>query len=602
MAALFQTWLIYSLVMCVGFFVLNTVFPIFPPLQRYFRNQVRRFLLYFTLGWIGGSAALAIIMTRDLDTHRENWAILAVSFALGIAVIFLITRLIKRDSQLWSRSAILISGLIILVNLVYLISDFHYTALIHARNKQFQGIIPHLCLIILDTTRGDHLSCYGYPYQTSPNFDKVATQGLLCANAFSASNWTPPGHISIFTGKYPSQHGTNGRYFMPDDLLSLSEILKQEGYFGLAIYNNKIAGRNVNITQGFDLDFGVYLDAWVYPAWKRLYDKYQFRDRGSRATFPMALSAFRWIADKGGHLYLYLNLFEPHWAYEVHEPFFSNFISPAQIAEISDLEKVDSLCYWRRNIIYDSTRFESLDESGYQYLRAAYDSEIAYMDHQFGTFYNGMQRDNLLDQLLLIVTADHGEFLGEHHTLGHPAVLFDPVLKIPLMIRYPQLIAPSVIEEYVSNVDIFPTVLNLMGYAGWIAEDVEGVDIFDRESLSGRSILSENLWPTLWIDPQEEIVTADYEGACYALRTGSDKLMVNNDSLFLQWFPVDTALFDIAVDPGESHDLRSIQPFKTDSLLRQLDEWVERITVSPTDRIDVTPEMLETLRALGYVH
>ena len=92
----FQTWLIYSLVMCVGFFVLNTVFPIFPPLQRYFRNQVRRFLLYFTLGWIGGSAALAIIMTRDLDTHRENWAILAVSFALGIAVIFLITRLIKR--------------------------------------------------------------------------------------------------------------------------------------------------------------------------------------------------------------------------------------------------------------------------------------------------------------------------------------------------------------------------------------------------------------------------------------------------------------------------------------------------------------------------
>lgn len=492
-------------------------------------------------------------------------------------------------------------GFIILANSIYLISDWHFSSVINSRNAQYTGKIPHLCLIVLDTIRGDHLSCYGHPFLTSPNLDKVAAEGLLCTNAFSTSNWTPPGHISIFTGKYPSQHGTNGRRHMPDNLLSLAELLNQEGYYSIAIYNNKIAGRNVNITQGFDRDYGVFLNSWVYPAWKRLKDKLILKDQGAKATFSMALATSRWVSRKGGHLFLFLNLFEPHWSYEIHEPFFSDFITPSQKAAIPDLGKVDALRQYRKNIVYDSVKFEQLNEAGYAYHRAAYDSEIAYVDYQFGYYYEGVRDAKLLDQTLLIVTADHGEFLGEHNSLGHPAILFDPVLRIPLMIRYPQMIAPSVIDDYVSNVDIFPTTLSLMGYSELIPDDVEGINILDSREEGNRLILSENLWPTIWIDKDEKIESADFEGACYALRNGSYKLILNSDSLFFKSFPQDTLLLNINADPMEMQDIHSVHQKITDSLALQLNEWVDRIKVYPSDDFDISPEMLETLKALGYI-
>jgi arylsulfatase A-like enzyme len=598
----FRTWLCYSAVFLAASLLLEALLRLIKPLNRFFSSNVRRFYLFFTAGWLGASAFLTVLLYRDMETTWGCWTFGFVLFASGILTLVLLKFMLKKRSTPGSRPLILSAGIAIVAIGIYVISDWHFSSVVRARSAQYKGVVPHFCLLVLDTTRGDHLSCYGYPYLTSPNIDKVAEEGLFCTRAFSTANWTPPGHISIFTGLYPSQHGNSGRHYMPDNLLSLSEILKQEGYYCMAMYNNKIAGRNVNITQGFDHDTGVYLNSWVYPAWKRLWDKYKYRDQGAKSTFPMALDAFRWISRKGGHLFIYLNLLEPHWSYEMHEPYFSEFMPPSQLAAVEDLKKVDALCYWRRNIIYDSTKFEHMNAAGYQYLRAAYDSEIAYVDHEFGGFYDGMAEAGLLDEALLVVTADHGEFLGEHHSLGHPAVLFDPVLKIPLMFRYPRLIRPKLLDECTSNVDIFPTVLNLMGYADWIPDDVEGLDILGENLPDDRYILSENLWPTMRIDPEEELVSADSAEACYALRQGSEKLMLNADSLFLEWFPFDTLLFNIDLDPNELNDLHQDQSERTDSLIFELREWISRIEVEPSEEVNVTPEMLEMLKALGYVN
>ena len=202
----------------------------------------------------------------ETGTNLRNFSVIAL--IIGSFSILTFWVISKRWSVISGAAILALLVLIITTSGTYLISNWHFTSIINQRSIEYQGTIPNLCLIVLDTARGDHFSCYGYPFETTPNFDQVAKEGLLASNAYSASNWTPPGHICIFTGKYPSQHANDGQPFMPDTLLSLSEILNQKGYYGIAFYNNKISGKSANITKGFDRDTGVYINSWVYPCWK----------------------------------------------------------------------------------------------------------------------------------------------------------------------------------------------------------------------------------------------------------------------------------------------------------------------------------------------
>lgn len=284
-ALFFQTWLIYTALAAVGLVPLNLIVVASARLKKRFPDSQRRFFLNFVFAWLIGAALLVLLVARD--SHAElQYPILALLVALvGVVAMSLTRRWVRNSRNIAPASLGLSLCLMLLVTGVYLISQWHYSAAVNHRSATFRGAIPNVCLVIMDAARGDHFSCNGYPFETTPNVDRMAREGLLCRNAYSASNWTPPGHISIFTGKYPAQHGNDGQTFMPDDLLSLTEVLSQQGYYCVALYNNPTAGRNINLTQGFDCDIGVYGHSWVYPAPFRLWNKLVFAVRVRKSPF-----------------------------------------------------------------------------------------------------------------------------------------------------------------------------------------------------------------------------------------------------------------------------------------------------------------------------
>lgn len=581
------SWLLYCIPVIIGMIVLHLIVSAIPPLKKIASRPVGKFKFYFNLAWIISVLFLIAFVIKDLDLWEDSWVLIVIAFLEGGVAMFLLARLLRRGGTILASGIWILVLLLVVGNGVYLFSDLSYAGKVKSRSTGFTGIVPHISLIVLDTMRGDHFSCYGYPFNTTPNMDRIAREGLRCDNAFSASHWTPPGHISIFTGKLPSQHANEGQPYTPDDLVTITEILRGEGYFCAALYNNPLAGRNINLTQGFDVDLGVYRHSWVLPAWMRLRDKLIYHDSGSKATFPIAAEIAQWVSKKGGHLFLYLNLVEPHADYIIHEPYFSEFTRDLDFNAIPNLQEVKALCNYLEKVVYDSVRFSGYNADSYRYLRAAYDSEVAYLDHQFGVYHKKMAQSGLLDKTLLVITADHGEFLGEHFTRGHPGILYDPVIRIPLIFRYPDLIKPNAEERYVSNVDILPTVLTLAGYAHRIPDDVQGISLLDQYPLKDRAILSERVY---------------IGGGCYTLMRGDYKVILNTGTKFLQKFPFDTLMYNIKDDPGETQNIFPSTRKLGLEMLTELTEWVSRIEVHPTEKIRLNHATKANLRALGYVN
>jgi arylsulfatase A-like enzyme len=581
------TWLLYSLISFAGLFILNAVISLIPPLRKFFDSVGRKFFFYASLVWILAIAMLVFLVVNDFYAGKGYWTLTIIAVVLGFLTTLFLLKTISNSKVILSLALWSSAFLIVLSFLVLFGSDLYHTKQLKARSIGFSSTIPHLCLLVLDTARGDHLSCNGYEFNTTPNLDKLAAEGLNCTNAISASNWTPPGHISIFTGKYPPQHGNDGQAYTPEELFLLTEIVNQQGYYCVALYNNPIAGKSINLTQGFDVDIGVWGTSWVYPAWMRLQNKFIFNDNGSRATFPMASEVFEWVNKRGGHLFLYVNVTEPHAPYLIHEPYFSEFSRNVDLKNIPDMSRVEYLRQTLELVIFDSTKFKDCTEDSYNYVRAAYDSEIAYMDAHIGQFADEMRQTGLLDETLLVITADHGEFIGEHWTMGHPELMYNPVLRIPLMIRYPDRIERQVRRDHVSNTDIFPTILNMMNLVAFMPDDVEGIDIFASSGEPERLMLS---------------ARCDDEGGCYSLIQGENKLIFNHDDFLPQYFPYDTLLYDIIQDPDELMDLHGDQPGLRDTLMWQLNEWVGRIQVFSQGDIEIDAETKANLKALGYVH
>ncbi len=595
---LIKTWLIYSCVVFAGLFLLNLLIGLIPPLRRRLADSLIRFRLFTAISILGYGALLAALILKikslGIGISAGSYLIAGLVWLCGVLVLYLTFKIINTAGKIPIRSSFLSALFLLLAMGFCLCSDMYYASVVRERSIAHSGAVPHVALIVLDTTRGDHLSCYGYPFNTSPNFDRMASEGLLCQNAFSASNWTPPGHISAFTGKYPSQHGNDGQPFMPDNLVSMAEILNQRGYFCVALTNNRFSGKYINLTQGFDSDNWVWLNEWVQPGWTLLWDQFIHKDRGSKVTFPIALKTLKWIENKGGHLFLYINVMEPHLEYSIHEPFFSEFTASLSFDDIPNMSEVLDFCNTRGIVTYDSAYFQSYNDASLQYIRAAYDSEIACMDHHFGVFSEGAREAGLLDKTLLVITSDHGEFLGDHFTKDHPAMMFDSAIRVPLIMRYPDNIPCMKMNELASNVDILPTTLNLMGIPEAIPEDIEGIDLFGGKLQTRRWLMSENNNCTHQDDTPQ--------GGCYSLFDENYKVMLNNDPLFLKQFPFDTLLLDLKLDPDELEDLHGALPGKCDSMLVRLSEWIERIRVEPEVQFEVDAEVTRNLKALGYVN
>jgi arylsulfatase A-like enzyme len=278
----------------------------------------------------------------------------------------------------------------------------------------------NVVLITFDTTRADHLSCYGYKAVRTPVIDQLAAEGMRYTRCFSPVPLTLPTHASILTGLYPYRHGVhvNGEAALADEAVTLAEILKRHGWATAAFVGAYPVASVFGLAQGFDTydeDFGA--------AGK---SRFFYVQRNAQAVSDAAIAWLDGATTNASPYFLWVHYYDPHAPYE--PPGYN----PATATN------------------------------------AAYDLEIAYTDQQLGRLLERVDAVGRAArrETLVIFTADHGESLWNHGEPTHGLFCYNDTLHVPLIVRSPALKAPNVVvDEPVSVVDIFPSVLRWLGVA-----------------------------------------------------------------------------------------------------------------------------------------
>jgi choline-sulfatase len=292
---------------------------------------------------------------------------------------------------------------------------------------------PSVLLVTFDTTRADHIGAYGYAPARTPVFDELAAQGTLFERAYSTAPLTIPSHSTILTGRNPPSHGVrdNGDFNLGEAEITLAERFAEAGYTCAAF----TSAFPTQARWGFDQGFAVYHDPLERPPTQLDWSDQRRAEEvvdDAIATLP---------AFGQDPLFVWLHFFDPHWPYDPPAPFDPEDPSCEALADERPGQE-------------RSAQRDACD-------LADYDAEIAYTDHQLGRFLTWW--DQARPASWVVVTADHGEGLGDGGERTHGFLLHDGTIRIPLVARGPGLEPGARVQDPVSHVDIAPTLLNLAG-------------------------------------------------------------------------------------------------------------------------------------------
>jgi arylsulfatase A-like enzyme len=403
----------------------------------------------------------------------------------------------------------------------------------------------NILLLSIDTLRADHLGCYGYARDTSPNLDALAARGVLFEQVVSPAPWTMPAHASLLSGVYPRHHGV--RAFgqpLPARLSTLASALGAAGYRTAAVVN---FAPLAPLVESFE-------ESWtVRPG-----------QGDAEAVFEIAS---RWLAQEPSPFFLFLHVYDVHLPHPPRSPF---------------LEPYDGVVTGGALQVQAFRRGElALDADDARHLRDLYDGEIRRLDEKLGRFLEALERDGRLERTLVAVVADHGEEFFEHGSLGHGHSLHPELLRVPLILAGPTLPRGLRVQAPVSLLDTAPTLLTLVGVPPLTGSD--GVDLSSHWGApdGARPLFSET---NHWLGNRDRNLRRAVRRGRYAL---------HYDALSASY-----ALFDLREDPFEEVDVSARHPRVTAELRRLLEPTIPARRRAPAPA--VPPELTEELRQLGY--
>jgi arylsulfatase A-like enzyme len=303
---------------------------------------------------------------------------------------------------------------------------------------------PNVLMIFVDSVRADHLSCYGYERDTSPNIDRIAREGCLFETAITAAPFSPAAYASVFSNLYTHQHGVNGDTVRvwPNHFTRLAEKMKANGYDTFGISNNDFVSSGCNAIAGFD----EYVDVWRPPFWIKQHERLRRRVRkylGRKAARWLDINATQCVvkgdSEKSIRLveerisrssrpfFGFVLLMDPHAPYNKKHTHFLD----------SDRHTRKFFSSFNDAYMWVQTMAGARELSPQQVQIAldCYDSEIRHADECVGNLYSWLSRNGLLDDTVIIVAADHGEGFGEHDVWGHGFCLNDCLTRVPLVLR-----------------------------------------------------------------------------------------------------------------------------------------------------------------------
>lgn len=318
---------------------------------------------------------------------------------------------------------------------------------------------PNVLLVTLDTLRADRLSAYGYELPTSPFLEELAARGVRFDRAYASSNVTKPSHASILTGLHPKHHGliTNNEAILHDDIETLAERFAGHGYSTAAVVASNLLDAD---RSGLGQGFARYLDlasAGRRPAGSR----FRLVQRSAAEVVEHALLAL--TAPPSEPFFAWLHFYDPHTPYRPPPEYFDRFWELRERVEPPAPLAITAFGGERMapgTIPRASALAGARDPRVYE---AAYLGEIAFLDDQLRRLFAAFGELDLARPLLVAITADHGEMLGERGIYYHHPSLEEPVIRVPLILLGPGVPAGSRVAALVESVDLAPTLAELAG-------------------------------------------------------------------------------------------------------------------------------------------
>ena len=313
---------------------------------------------------------------------------------------------------------------------------------------------PNVVLIVLDAVRASSLSCYGYERRTTPRLDAFAAGAVRFASATTVSTWSVPTHASLFTGLSAPEHGAgsaqrDARTGLPRPaaldarFVTLAETLAGRGYATAGVSANPLVAPALGLAQGFRFFDVRPSPRAITPRYRTLLQRVQgllpraFLAEPLRSTFPSAVRSAEEITDqalawlgrrpRGQPFLLFLNYMDAHTPFVPRPGFTGRWPGRSPRLRPYGLHDTADIMAGRRPLTPEES----------SHLRALYDDALSYLDDQVGRLLEALDAQPDRDRTWIVVTADHGEQLGEHGRLGHDCVLYPEVMRVPLIVRYP---------------------------------------------------------------------------------------------------------------------------------------------------------------------
>jgi len=397
---------------------------------------------------------------------------------------------------------------------------------------------PAILLITIDTLRADRLGVYGNRSVNTPNLDEIGRRGIVFTQTSANVPLTLPSHASILTGHYPVAHGVrgNGDFVLPPGVLTIADRLKARGYETAAFVGSYVLASRFGLNRGFD----VYDDAFG-----ALQGGAQHTEGPERRADQVIAAAMRWLEERQRlPFFCWVHLNDPHTPYDPPEPYRS------------------------------------------RYAGRLYDGEVAFTDAALRPLLEMLRRKGWYDKMVLAVTGDHGESLGEHGESTHAYFIYESTMHVPLLLKLPGgKMAGESIHENVSLTDLAPTLLALSGENATRLRDFEGVNLRRlRESSSEeRPLYGESHYSRL-------------NFGWSALRS----LRIANWKYIEAPIP---ELYRLDQDPAETHNSWSERRNLADAMRRRLlalESEMSR-TASGASAVRLDASSLAKIRSLGYL-
>jgi arylsulfatase A-like enzyme len=436
-------------------------------------------------------------------------------------------------------------------------------------------------LISLDTLRADHLGCYGYGRDTSPNMDALARDGVRFSRVMAASSWTLPSHISLMTGLNPVNHGVVAPELRLDaGVPTLAEVLKDRGFYNAALTGGGLVSGFFGFNKGFD-SFRVVGEIKDTDAAGRL---------GETAAGLIR-------ANRDRNLFLFLHSYQIHAPFSPKEPFNRYYLREGAKWDKIDTEPLRFNFEKRYVPVPEDLRLNIVD---------LYDAEIRYTDESLiGSLVERLKSLGIYDRTMIILTSDHGEEFFEHGSWLHSHSVYDEVVRVPLIVKFfGSRNAGKTVDDPVRGVDVMPTICRELGIRA-LPGPVDGESLLERADGSG----SGNSAAKIGVSALASYAMNKHTPAKMALLRFPYKFIWNapfssDDLAFYGAFPPpfhETEIYDLSRDPGEKADLAASRP----DLVRKFRELMAPFRVpkkkTGARKSGIGEDFEKQLKTLGYL-